>query len=201
MQVARLLLRQGADVNARDLLGRSAVFVACREQRDRLFDYFLDAHALALDLRLRDSDGNVLLNYVAQHGSTRMLRRIIRVMHERKIELDQRNNAGYSALLLSLKYDRFLNAYTLITGDGGKDDGNHGNRYQELQYQQGPGCSISLKDDEKHMNALEWLLVRIEANRHVFSRAHKYGNQNRGNQLLSQENLNAADGFPSENTR
>jgi hypothetical protein len=65
-------------------------------------------------------------------------------MLEKKVELDQRNNAGYSALLLAIRHDNYLNAYSLIK------DGQ---------------CSPSIKDNERYFNALEWLLEKVKTNK------------------------------------
>lgn len=65
-------------------------------------------------------------------------------MLSRKIDLDIRNKAGYSALLLAIQNDKYLNAYSLV--------------------KQGK-ASTSLQDKEKFKNALEWLLERIRINK------------------------------------
>ena len=67
-------------------------------------------------------------------------------MKKRALDLDMRNNAGFTALLLAIQNDRFLNAYILI---------KHGE------------CSTTLKDNEKRLNAIEWLLNRIETNKDI----------------------------------
>lgn len=144
LKVAKLLIKRGADLNVRDSLGRTVVFMACSERREKLFFYLMDEHSFSIDFRIRDNDGNVLLNHVALHGSNKMLKKVIEKMKERHIELDHRNNSGYSALLLAIQNDKFLNAYTLIR------DGN---------------SSPSIQDNEKYYNALEWLVNRIEANK------------------------------------
>ena len=56
-----------------------------------------------------------MLNHVAQKGNAQMLRKVIETMQERKIELDVRNTNGFSALLLAIQADRYLNAYVLLS--------------------------------------------------------------------------------------
>jgi hypothetical protein len=146
LQVAKLLLKFGADLNIRDTLGQNVLFIACTEKRDKFFDYLIENYSAAIDFKQKDNDGNCLINHVAIYGSNRMLKKIIEKMQEKKIELDQRNNSGYSALLLAIQSDNYLNAYTLIK------DGQ---------------SSPSLQDNEKYYNALEWLLERIKTNKNL----------------------------------
>lgn len=144
LQVAKLLFRNGADLNETDNLGRTAAFLACSEKREKIFNYFLENHSSAIDFRIKDNDGNGLINHVSVHGSLKMVKKIIEKMQSRHISVDQRNNAGYTGLLLAIKNDKFLNAYALV---------KHGH------------ASTSTKDIEKCFNAVEWLLQRIEKNR------------------------------------
>ncbi len=144
IQVAKLLLKYGADLNARDKRGQTVAYIACSEQRDKFFDFLIDNYSISIDYRQKDNDGNCLLNYIATCGSTRMLRKVIDEMHARKIDMDMRNLAGYSALLLAIQSDNYLNAYVLIKC-------GH--------------SSPSLQDNEKYFNALEWLMERIRVNK------------------------------------
>ena len=148
LQVAKLLIKYGADLNIRDSLGRTAVYTAITENREKLFDYFFDYHSTSIDFRIKDNDGNILLNHAAVYGNRRILQKIIEKMKERKLEFDQRNNAGYSALLLAIQNDKFLNAYTLV---------------KDAQ------SSIALRDNQKYLNAIEWLINRIEVYKEHFS--------------------------------
>lgn len=114
LKVAKLLIKRSGDLNVRDSLGRTVVFMACSQRREKLFFYLMEEHSYSIDFRIRDNDGNVLLNHVALFGTNKMLKKCIEKMKERHIELDHRNNSGYSALLLAIQNDKFLNAYTLI---------------------------------------------------------------------------------------
>ena len=144
IQVANLLLKSNANINIKDGLGRTPVFLACSEGREKLFYLFVDSYSPLIDFRLKDNDGNALINHVAVYGSVYMLRKVIDKMNLRKIEIDQRNNLGYTALLLALKNDKYLSAYYLIK------DGL---------------ASTYLKDNEHCMNAIEWLFSRINFNK------------------------------------
>lgn len=147
LQVAQLLFKYGADINVKDTLGRSVVYICISENRERMFNYLLDKHSTQLDFKQIDNDGNVLLNHVAAHGTAHMLRKVIARMKEKGLDLDKRNYAGSTALLLAIQNDRFLNAYILLkSGD----------------------CSTTVKDNDKRLNAIEWLLNRIESNKDFF---------------------------------
>lgn len=61
-----------------------------------------------MDMRQKDNDGNSLLNHVCAHGTPRMVELVGKCMAARGVECDQRNNLGYTALLLSIKHDRCL---------------------------------------------------------------------------------------------
>jgi len=90
-------------------------------------------------------------------------------MKERYIELDQRNKSGYTALLLAIKNDKFLTAYVLI---------------KETQ------TSPALRDNEKYLNAIEWLSNRINANRELILNTN-LTNKNIKELTLTQLNLNS----------
>ena len=94
LKVAKLLIKSGADLNVRDSLGRTVVFIACSERREKLFFYLMDEHSFSIDFRVKDNDGNVLLNHVALHGTNKMLKKVIEKMKEKRIDLDHRNNSG-----------------------------------------------------------------------------------------------------------
>ncbi len=109
-KVAKLLLEYGADLNIQDHLGRTAVFLACSEKREKLIELFVDQNPLLIDYRLCDNEGNSLVNYASIHASAKSLRRIVNKMNRMYIPVDQRNHAGYTALLLVgiLKDFRFI---------------------------------------------------------------------------------------------
>ncbi|RNA15240.1 ankyrin repeat domain-containing 63-like [Brachionus plicatilis] len=144
VQVAKLLLKSNADINIQDGRGRTAVFLACSQNREKLLDLFLDSYSPLIDYRLKDNDGNALINHVAVNGSVYALRKLVEKMNQKRVEVDHRNSLGYTALLLAIKNDKYLNAYYLIK------DGL---------------ASTYLKDNEHGMNAIEWLFARINTNR------------------------------------
>ncbi len=101
-----------------------------------------------------------------------MLKKIIEKMLARKIDLDIRNKAGYSALLLAIQNDRYLNAYSLVKE--GK-------------------ASTSLQDNEKFKNALEWLLERIRINKNYILANHRKSSRDNysTNSFYTTSNMNS----------
>ena len=93
-------------------------------------------------------------------------------MSTRKMDLDIRNKAGYSALLLAIQNDRYLNAYSLV--------------------KQGK-ASTSLQDNEKFKNSLEWLLERIRINKNfILANQRKSSRDNYStNSFYSTGNVNS----------
>ena len=144
LNVAKILLKYNANINITDRLGRTPLYLAVSQNREKLFNYIMDNYSAMIDFCQKDNDGNNLLNHVAVYGDVKMLRKVISHMVDRRLELDQRNLSGYSALLLAIKNDKYLNAYELIK------DGL---------------SSASLQDYETTSNALEWLLARIKINK------------------------------------
>jgi hypothetical protein len=144
LRVSKLLLSFGADVNIRDSSGQNVLYLALSEKREKLFEYVLEKHSNDIDFSSTDSDGNVLINHAALHGTFKMLKNLIAKMNAQCAEIDQRNLHGYTALLLAIKNDKYLNAYAL------------------LKY---GCCSATLRDNEKRLNALEWLLHKIKQNK------------------------------------
>ncbi len=78
LQVAQLLLKHGANLNVRDMLGQSVLFIACTERREKFFNYLIDNYSSSIDFKLKDNDGNCLLNHVAVHGPNRMLKKVVK---------------------------------------------------------------------------------------------------------------------------
>ena len=100
LKIAKLLIHYGADVNARDFMGRSAVFLACSQKREKLLEFFIDKHTVYVDFHQKDNDGDILLNHAAMYGTPKMIKLVLRQMHIQKLPVDERNNLGYTALLL-----------------------------------------------------------------------------------------------------
>jgi ankyrin repeat protein len=107
LKVAKLLLQYGADMNECDFMGRSAVFLACSQIREKLVELFVVKNTTMLELHQKDNDGDILLNHAAIHGTPRMVKMIIDKMIKQKMPIDERNNLGYTALLL-VRSDLYL---------------------------------------------------------------------------------------------
>lgn len=100
LKVAKLLLNYGADMNESDYMGRSAVFLACSQKREKLVELFVVKNATLLELHQKDNDGDILLNHAAVHGTPKIVQMVLEKMKDQKLPIDERNNLGYTALLL-----------------------------------------------------------------------------------------------------
>jgi hypothetical protein len=69
------------------------------------------------------------------------LKKAIKLINKRRVEVDIRNNLGYTPLLLTIKNCRFDNAIILV------EESN---------------ASLSIRDNEFHYNALEWLTFAVK---------------------------------------
>ncbi|XP_039518874.1 ankyrin repeat domain-containing protein 24 [Pimephales promelas] len=92
---AKLLLEKGADVNARDDRGRTALSLACEHG-------FLDSVKLLVqfnaDPELTDTWGNSALMYAACGGHNHVLEFLVRAFKKLGLRLDLTNHAGHSAV-------------------------------------------------------------------------------------------------------
>ena len=75
LQAAKLLLNFGADINVTDTLGRTCLYMAISQKRDKLFNYLIETHSALVDFRIKDNDGNILLNHAAVHGSLKVVKK------------------------------------------------------------------------------------------------------------------------------
>jgi hypothetical protein len=81
--------------------------LACSQRREKLVELFVVKNTTMLELHQKDNDGDILLNHAAIHGTPRMVKMIIDKMIKQKMPIDERNNLGYTALLL-VRSDLYL---------------------------------------------------------------------------------------------
>lgn len=90
----KLLLEKGADVNARDDHGRTALSLACEHGRLDSVKILVQFNA---DPELTDTWGNSALMYAACGGHSQILEFLVRAFKKLGLRLDRTNRAGQSA--------------------------------------------------------------------------------------------------------
>ncbi len=101
IEVARLLIREGADVNAKDFVQDSPFLNAAAEGRIEILKLIL---AAGPDLKDINRERNTALILAAHHGRVEAVKLLLAT----KIDRDHVNNLGWTALLQAV-----------IAGDGG----------------------------------------------------------------------------------
>lgn len=91
-----LLLNKGANINATDKEGKTALHIASFTN-PKLIKQLIDAGA---DLNLKDKDGNTAMHLAASWGRLDS----IKILLENKININAINNDGYTPLGLALFY-------------------------------------------------------------------------------------------------
>lgn len=57
IQVTRLLMKYGADINIKDSLGQTVAYLAVSERRDQFFDFLADNYSVSIDFKQKDNEG------------------------------------------------------------------------------------------------------------------------------------------------
>lgn len=57
IQVTRLLMKYGADINIKDSLGQTVCYLAVSERRDQFFDFLADNYSVSIDFKQKDNEG------------------------------------------------------------------------------------------------------------------------------------------------
>lgn len=63
IQVAKLLLKYGADINMKDWRGQNVMYIACTEKRYLFFDFLVDNFSVSIDFKQKDNDGKCFSNF------------------------------------------------------------------------------------------------------------------------------------------
>lgn len=133
VSLARLLLRHGAGIHQKDEFGISVFCHACITQRTKLVAIMIkEREILWLD---KDNEGNTALHHTAASGNYLITRMVIAQMKKYRLDVDLRNNARETPLILAEKFGHFECA--LLLRDSGK-------------------ASTAARDDHVFKNAEEW---------------------------------------------
>ena len=132
-KMARILIAAGTDLSVRDNMGRTALALACMNGREKIVDEILRKDIL--NINEPDNDRSTPLHHAATSGNPNIVRLLSELFSKFALDIDTRNNLGYTALLLACRNGHFVSAYHLLV------KGN---------------ASPSLRDGETFLNALEW---------------------------------------------
>ena len=96
--------------NVCDEFGCNLLMYALRYQHDQLFDFLLNEMSLDLSLRSKDQQGNTILHYVVIYGKDkrRIMENLIVKFNKCGIDIDERNNFGFTPLLFGKKDKIFI---------------------------------------------------------------------------------------------
>ena len=132
-KILQMLMRKGANVNAQDKSGQTALMKAVIMNDIDTTVTFLEAHS---DVSLEDSDGNNVLCHAARLGHEEMLQRLVREFKRNKVSVDQKNMHGLTPLLLACQEGHLICARILVCEGG---------------------ASPTIRDLDNFMNAEEWM--------------------------------------------
>ncbi|XP_070562546.1 protein phosphatase 1 regulatory subunit 12A-like [Ptychodera flava] len=137
VNIARLLLQNGADVMLTDLEGVNAMMYACRLRRRGMVAMFLSQGNCKL--AHQDKRGYTALHYVAANGDLSILIMLIDHHKKYRVAVDTLTNHGETALILAAKHGHTECARVLVS---------RGN------------ASQTIRDNLEFKNAADWLQKR-----------------------------------------
>ncbi|XP_078366245.1 uncharacterized protein LOC144650439 [Oculina patagonica] len=133
VSLGSLLLRHGAGIHHKDQFGISVFCYACIKQRTKLVEVIIQEREIHwLD---KDIEGNTALHHAAASGNYLITRMVIEQMRKYGLDIDQRNNARETPLILAERFGH-LDCAELLR-DSGK-------------------ASTAARDDQVFKNAEEW---------------------------------------------
>ena len=133
VSLGRLLLRHEAGIHQKDEFGISVFCHACIKQHTKLVALMIKEREIFwLD---RDNEGNTALHHSAASGNYLITRMVIAQMKKYRLDIDQRNNASETPLILAERFGHFECA--VLLRDSGK-------------------ASTAARDDHAFKNADEW---------------------------------------------
>ena len=134
-KILQMVLRKGANVNAQDNSGQTALMKAVILNDIDTTVTLLEAHS---DISLEDSDGNNALCHAARLGYEEILQRLVREFKRSKVSVDRKNMHGLTPLLLACQEGHLICARILVCEGG---------------------ASPTIRDLDNFMNAEEWMTL------------------------------------------
>ena len=119
LKMVKALLEAGADINAEDRAGRTALMMLDEDATADLVRALLDAGA---EVKVRDDDGNSALAHAAAGSTAEVVRQLL----DAGAKINMRNEAGRTALMLAAEAGELENVRALVAA----------------------GADYNLKDDE-----------------------------------------------------
>ncbi|CAF3304551.1 unnamed protein product [Rotaria socialis] len=103
--------------NIHDEFGCNLLMYSLRFQRYRLFRYLLNEKSLDINLHANDRYGNTILHYAILYGGndSQIIDELIENYNKFAIEIDRRNNYGFTPLLLAIFCGRYDFVLSLLT--------------------------------------------------------------------------------------
>ncbi|KAL4237271.1 Ankyrin repeats (many copies) [Mactra antiquata] len=108
----RLLLRHGADVNATDDCGRTALSYVCERRCNDILRILIKEHNIDPDIG--DTNGNTPLIYSAMVGNDIACDILIRHFRRLGLNIEAMNDEGFTALLMASKHGNITCAQILL---------------------------------------------------------------------------------------
>lgn len=134
IKMAKILIKAGALLNLRDGLGRTALTYACMNGREFIVRKILSEDMV--NINEPDNDGNTPLHHAASSGKPQITEFLVESFVKFGLDIDTRNNLGYTGLLVACKNGFAVSAYYIL--ERGKS-------------------SPTLRDNEFFYNASDWL--------------------------------------------
>ncbi|ESP03303.1 hypothetical protein LOTGIDRAFT_237739 [Lottia gigantea] len=160
-KMAKIFLAAGSFMNIKDTLGRTALGYACLNGKEKIVNKILSEDIL--DINEPDNDGNTPLHHSCYSGNPRIVAMLANTYLRFGINIDRRNNLGYTALLIACKNGYYASAHMLLTKCR---------------------ASPTLKDNEFYLNAGDWTKRSYEIK--MKGSNHSVGNVSYGNRIAQQ---------------
>ncbi len=104
----------GADINAQDSQGRTAIMLAAQAANWKIYQYILKRNP---DLTIRDRQGNYLAHYLAQGSNFYFVRDAVKA----NMDFTLKNNAGDTPVILAIQNKQYRNLSYLVSAKAALD--------------------------------------------------------------------------------